>query len=126
MSDITISISTELTRLMILRCCSIKDRTRALELAIELHDIIAKCVELFRAKRKPGAVAIADFALAVWQQTLERFDLPKIIGDGETVRISDELRAICDDALFQRWLMVSDTIAGLDAVSRSITKGAVH
>ena len=52
MNDIDVKIPIELTAAMIVRAGVIKDEARAGELAVELHDIVARCVELFRADKR--------------------------------------------------------------------------
>jgi hypothetical protein len=97
MGDIEVRIPVELTAAMVIRAGVITDEARVLELAHELHAIIAKFVELRRAEKRrlaehpkgpdgednpdaepvvpeeargPDALEIADFTLAAWRQAL--------------------------------------------------------
>jgi hypothetical protein len=94
LSNINVSIPVELTQSMIIRRGVVADEARALELAVESHDIIAKATEIYRAKiitvvdhpvgpdgkeipdaepivvegpRPMDADEIADFQLAAWR-----------------------------------------------------------
>jgi hypothetical protein len=90
-SDIVVRIPVELTAAMIIRAGVIKNEARARELAIELHEIVAEAVKLYRAEkirlvdlpcdpegeptvleeRRPhNALEVADFTLACWRQAL--------------------------------------------------------
>ena len=51
-NDIEIKIPVELTAAMIIRAGVITDEARAKELAVELHDIVAESVKLYRADRR--------------------------------------------------------------------------
>jgi hypothetical protein len=123
MADITVTIPVELTQAMIIRSGVIKDEARALELAIELHDVVAACVKLFLAKSKPSPLELADFALAVWRQALVSQDGTS---DGEEGAWTSEiLGSICDDDLYLRWIMLGDVVTGSD-VATILMEGGVH
>jgi hypothetical protein len=112
-----------------------RDRGRkARELAIELHDIVAECVKLYRADkrrlveypdddperepivlealREPNALELADFRLAVWRQALRdgAGDDPNGLDYSEGAWISEVLVGLCDEDLFMRRLTVCDFI----------------
>jgi hypothetical protein len=150
-TGITVTIPVELTRSMIIRAGVIGDEARALELAIELHEVVARCVELYRADktrlvefpnedfnaepveleplREHNALEIADFTLAVWRQALvspcEENDSPDA---HEAAWISELLAGLCcdkDDDLYLRWLMIGDAVTGSD-VADMLMQGGVN
>jgi hypothetical protein len=129
MSDIQISIPVELTAAMIIRAGAIINETRALELATELHEIVAECVRLFRADKDghtPDALQIADFTLACWRQALVSNAGQDDTSDcHEAEWISVELAEICDDDLFLRWMMIGDIVTGSD-VANMMMEGGVQ
>jgi hypothetical protein len=118
MADIVVKIPIELTQRMITWMGVIKDEARALELAIELREIVHECVERRIAEYKslsPITHDIAGFTLAVWRQALvssqatrEFFlDTPD---SQDAAWISVE---ICDYGdLFDRWVRVGDLVNG--------------
>jgi hypothetical protein len=116
-APIQVSIPVELTAAMVIRAGVIKDEARARDLAVELHDVVAKCVELYWAQRAPNALEIADFTLAVWQWALVSNSSPS---DGSQAGwISETLAALTlnvdDDDLYLRWLMIGDVVTGSDS-----------
>jgi hypothetical protein len=121
MSDIIISIPVELTCATILRGGVVEDSSRALELAEQLHEVVAACAERYIAERKPDALELADFLLAVWRQSLvwaQQRDTP----DGEEAMwISELLESLFhdDDAneVYLRWLQVGDLVTGSDVAT---------
>jgi hypothetical protein len=142
MSDITVTIPVELTQAMIMRGGVVEDEARAHELAIELHEVVAELVKLYRAEktrvveipegeddpakfvelepsRTPNALEIADFTLAVWQQALPS-------DDEQDEWISVKLAALCDkdEDLFLRWTTIGDVVTGSDLAS--ILMGSVN
>jgi hypothetical protein len=147
-TDITVTIPVELTAAMIIRAGKIGDEARALVIAKELHEIVARCVELFRAERPdiveradddPGkfvtvekahertALEIADFTLACWRQALvstanQGDDTPDA---HEAAWISVYLAGLLDDDLFLRWIMLADVVTGSDCAS-ILVEGGVH
>jgi hypothetical protein len=134
--NIVVTIPVELTRAMIISAGVITDEARALELATELHDVVAEVMKLYRARKRrlveysdpeceptepvvleearyPNALEIADFTLAVWRQALGRPGQD----EAEAEWISVELAALVDDDLYLRWLMLGDVITGSDVAT---------
>jgi hypothetical protein len=138
--DIVVRIPVELTRSMIIRAGVIADEARALELATEVHEVVAACAALYaasefrviedldevflpecdkRPKRKPNALETADFTLAVWRQTLvnssgQNDDTPDA---AEAEWISELLAGLCDHDLYLRWIRLGDVITECSAMS---------
>jgi hypothetical protein len=134
MTTINITISVELTQLRIIRAGVITDEARALELARELHEIIAQCVELYRAEkirpvkfldddpdaepveleplRPTNALEIADFTLALWRCALTSDDGDEACWANETLSGITPLND--DKELYLRWMMISDIVTGAD------------
>jgi hypothetical protein len=111
--DIKVSIPAELTAAMIIRAGVIKDEARALEIAHELHAVVAQCVKLRLAEKRslvelpsdeelerdpeaepvelepargPNALEIADFTLACWKQAMVGYQITtgrQVTPDGE-------------------------------------------
>jgi hypothetical protein len=148
MSDISITIPVELTQSMIIRAGRIADEKRALALAHELHDVVLKCVQLFRARkrrlvehpkgpdgeddpdaepieleeaREPNPLELADFTLACWRQALVGGEVSS--DDGEGRWIAEELASLLPvgdpDQLFVRWEIVCDLVTGSDLATFS-------
>jgi hypothetical protein len=140
-----LTIPVELTAAMVMRAGVITNEKRARELAEELHEIVAACVELFRADKRrfvrlpddpeqeptvledlrgPNALEIADFTLAAWRQAL-------VLGDGNTPDgaeaewISVLLAGLCDEDLYLRWLMIGDIVTSRD-VADLLMDGSVQ
>jgi hypothetical protein len=96
--QITISIPVELSAACVIRAGHVKDEAVALQIARELHDVVAAYVRMFRNEpphalvrlpddpegepievepaRKHNALEIADFALALWRHTFISHSLP--------------------------------------------------
>jgi hypothetical protein len=131
--DIIVRIPPELTAAMIIRAGVIADEARALELATELHEIVPKLLALWLAEkrrlvelpddpdeeptvleqaRKPNALEIADFTLAVWRQAVRnsKDDGPDSPDRAEAGWISEELACLGADDLYLRWLMIGDIV----------------
>jgi hypothetical protein len=139
MGDITVTIPAELTQAMVIRRGVIKDERRALELALELHEVIAACVKLYRADkrrlvklpddddpneeptvledlREPNALEVADFTLAVWRQALVSGRSDAADGE-EAAWISETLATLCDEDLYLRWIKLADVVCGSDVAT---------
>jgi hypothetical protein len=146
--NIEISIPLELTAAMVIRAGIIKNEARALELATELHEIVARCVELFRVDkrrlvelpddddpdgepveleslREPNALEVADFTLAVWRQALTSNCDDDSSDAHEAEWISDRLAGLNGDGaddLYFRWLMIGDIVTGSDVADWDVSR----
>jgi hypothetical protein len=73
-------------------------------------------ITVLKEARLPNALEIADFQLATWLVALggsTGLDNPSDTHIGEAGWIATELAGLCDDDLFDRWMMIGDIVTGV-------------
>jgi hypothetical protein len=155
MPDILVSIPVELTQSMIIRAGVIDDEARALELATELHEVVAEVTKLYRVYKSRIVKFRDDDELAKLDPShapddelvvLEEARVPNALEVADFVLavwrqalgkcstdddvdegewISVLLAALCDEDLYLRWSTLCEVITGSD-IGTSLLKGNVN